>query len=161
MATETLVPDWIKQIEAEQERKQSTAEAKRERELIAGITIQAGAGKFWLQFLKDLKNNTDNLKRIGLHGSLSTYETPCNRCRVSVARESVFPDMTYMDIHFDGAAGIRCLPLQGNPFRLSFRADEGNVAVMANDEYATMDAKVAAELIVKRMTNIVRVTNGR
>ena len=158
----SLVPEWIKRQKAENDQRQAATEAQAQRELAATFSIQAGAQLFWKQFLKELKNNTDNLELIALRGSLSVWQNNHafgeESCRVTVARKSVIPHTVNTDIHFNnGGLGLRCSPFEGRPFELSFCLDpRGNVAVLADTEYSAMDAERAAQFIVERMAKMVR-----
>jgi hypothetical protein len=159
MGSDASVPEWIKGEKAERERQQAAAEAQSQRNLAASMTIQAGVPKFWKDFLKELENNTGNLKSLGLHGSLSPWDyLPAEEgCRVQVERRSRVPQITYTDIHFKpGESEFRCDTCEGKSFRLSLCLDyQQNVAVIPDGGETPLDPKGAAQFIVERMAKMV------
>jgi hypothetical protein len=163
MDNDESIPEWIKQAKDEKDRQKQAEEAEAQQRLRDAQTILAGAPEFWKQFLKELKNNADNLKEIGIgiRGSFSFFgkneNHPEESCRVQVERESRIPKITYIDIHYDlGGRSIRCYRLEGDEFQLTFRVDSQRNVVVTADGYTLMNAKGAAQFIVEPMVNMVK-----
>jgi hypothetical protein len=163
MDNEESIPKWIKQAKDENDRQKQAAETETQRMLRDTQTILAGAPEFWKRFLGELKKNADNLKEIGngVRGRYSFLPKNENRpeesCHVDVMRESAFPKMTHIDIHYSlGPPRLRCYRLEGDQFQLIFCLDsQHNMAVRTNG-HTMMDAKGAAQFIVEPMVNMVR-----
>lgn len=156
-----LVPEFIRQMEAEEKRRSVEIDAGREAEMRAAAVIALEGPEFFRQFLKEVALAVESLSRIGLTGSLSPIYIPEHGeqlYRVTVARIGSISKHRFVDIYFHLEAGtFRCFPQEGAPyhFSLSLQA-EGSVRAVGQDQYAGMRATELSAFIVKGLICVVR-----
>jgi len=157
---EMLMPDWIKQIKAEDDLSNARNDAERDRHRAAEVTVIANGPDFWKQLLKELKITVDNLDAIRCRGSLTIMGDPRveQTCRVLVARKSIIPNQTYTDLFYSlGSMAIRCMSMDGPLPNLSFCVcPKKGVSLVSDEHLSPMNTEEAAQLIVQRMVNMVR-----
>jgi hypothetical protein len=125
------MPDWIGREVEEANRKLEVNKTRARKSLEHSLTTSKKGPKFWRELVYSLRNNTDNLSRIGLTRDTSLVSSPQQAeqaCRVSVNKSGAFPAFTHTDIFYtSGANSIRSRALGNHEREFVFR-------VLANGE---------------------------
>ncbi|SRR5581483_1506439 len=157
----TVTPEWIKKIKDAEELAKAQSDAERQRQLVASLVIGKHGPLFWKQLLKELQITVEALPQIGVRGLLSITgdinSEAC--CQVHITREGLIPSLTYMNLFYSkrNLAVVRCHPMQGQSFTLSFVVHgENTVFLVADGAYAPMDAEQTAQFITEGMVRLVR-----
>src|ERR1035438_2392274 len=72
--TDSIIPDWIKKIKAEEDRKIVREHTAALEAALIEKTIQADGPAYWKQLLKELHVAVEGLKLLGIAGSISTIQ---------------------------------------------------------------------------------------
>lgn len=147
--TDSLVPDWIKNIQYQQKQQVGIDQHKRDRQALLEKTIKADGAEFWKRLLKELQITVDSLGSIGLMGKLSEVaKIPHEGVQVSVVRSGVFT--FYVNLFFDDV-GIRYHPQVGNDSRFSFCLGPtiSDATLMVTEGASPMTAEQVAQAIIQ------------
>jgi hypothetical protein len=157
-----IVPDWIKKIKADDEKKDLIAEKEAWRRLAGEKAIKADGPEFWKQLLKELKITVDGLASIEIQASVADCGSKLSSeesYRITLTAGSFFPRHIYIDLFYSpGAPHIRCCLLGGNPFSLNlYWTDEGRIALFYDGRM--LNPADAAQAIVNPLVLHVRGKN--
>jgi hypothetical protein len=117
--TDSLVPDWIRKIQHEQDQAAIKKGADADRSLLLAKTIQADGPLFWKGLLKELQLTVDGLPKIGVHGELKGINSQEGEAyRISVTLKSALAAQAYTDLFYGGAdsKSIFCRPSDEDSF---------------------------------------------
>jgi hypothetical protein len=158
--SDMLVPDWIKEKEAENKLTEAEREAEEQRQRAATLVIERDGPEFWEQLVREFSFNTNSLPRIGLQGSvdlLPCFTPPERSCRVSVVSPKSFARQASTDLSYiAGQREIRCSIVNGGVFTFQLCVVEGEqVRAFRGGQTTALTAKEMAEQIVKRMVATV------
>ena len=151
---ENLVPEWMKKKQQEIEAVDAKRELEAQRALTAQLLIEKNGPTFWKSLKEKLNITVNALSTIGLSGSFtSPFES--NHIHIEVMRPGNFPDLTNIDMHFDGKQ-IHCAGLIG-AFNLRLVVKFNNEVGSQPEDRPTacLDADQTSEFIMRRMTDRV------
>ena len=151
--TDSIVPDWIRRIEAENDQK---ATADRAAGAATGNTIESGGPAYWRQLLNEFQVTVEHLKAIGMSGSVSmfppsgAYET----VEISITWFSGYARQVSIQLGYrPGGAEILRHPSSwyGGPLKLCMV--NGRVALLAN---GALNPQKAVRFIIEKMVEDLR-----
>ncbi len=158
--SDMLVPDWIKEKEAEDKQAKAEREAEEQRQRAAALIIERDGPEFWEQLVREFSFNTAALHRINLEGSvnlLPCFTPPERSCRVSVLSPKSFARQASTDLSYiAGQREIRGSIINGGVFTYQLCVIEGEqVRAFRSGQTTALTAKDMAEQIVRRMVTMV------
>lgn len=154
--TDSLVPDWIRKIQHEQDQAASKKEADADRVLLLAKTIQADGPLFWRVLLKELQITVDALPKIGVCGNLTSANAHEGEAyRISVSVKSALAAQAYTDLFYGGgdSKSIFCRSSEEDSlgFNLQFCLHRDQLMVQNEAADRPMLAEQAAKFVVEPM----------
>jgi hypothetical protein len=152
-------PDWINQIKADEHAESLRAALKEQTKSAAMLRVDAAAPEFFANLIRELHLTVAALGEISLRGSICPLGAGSQQgARIEVGLNDMIPRHTWTNIFYTkGEAAIAVLTLEGNMPSLAFAVStNGTVGVLAGSSFEVLDCRSTAELIVKRMVQIVK-----
>jgi hypothetical protein len=162
MAThDSLVPDWIREIEIEDTLKEAQREAARQRAIAAAFQVEAEAPAWWRALLQQLSITTDALSRIKLQGKISDLPSLSRELgvRILVWSPGLFVEQIHADLFYQPKGKeIQCSILNGgiSTFAFSILANGRMGVVNQHDGTILESAEEMASNIVQRLAKQIR-----
>jgi hypothetical protein len=154
--TDSNVPDWIKNIKAEQDRKTNSEHTAALEAALTEKTIQADGPAYWKQFLSELQITVEGLKLIDVSALISAVPMPQEEgVQINVA----LPDRSrqeYVNLYYkNGGPGITRYPVATNTIgRMPFGVVRGNVVLFGRRDPLT--AEEAARFFIEPMVEALK-----
>jgi hypothetical protein len=150
---DSLMPEWMKKKQQQNELLEAKREAERQREMAAHNLIQLKAPGFLKELEEKLAIAVEFLPKLQMEGLLTSF---IGGLRVSVSKPGIFANQTYTDLHIN-TRDIRCTMLNGGAYTLPFAVVSDTEIGVAYDSMsgAVMNASKASEYIIGRMIDMI------
>ncbi len=149
-----LTPKWMKTRAQEEDNKRADEEYRAAIHAEGQQRIFREGPVFWKSLSKELYITAQSLESIEARGVFSSTEEGKElNSRIEIVKGNLFPKIGYTNLFYVlGSGAIRCVPLKGKSFNLSFCFDdEKNLRVIADTGTSLMDAEVAAQFITENL----------
>jgi len=158
-----MVPEWIKEIIEDRERRTREYEETARYNALANALAKSEGPELFQQIVKELTLQALACKTIGVLASVSDVSRKNNdgeqieqAFRVKVSANSPFPRSTYLDFSYaEGDRCIRCYPRDGESFKIDFLPNEHGKLVMQSDHTPLPTAEKAAAYLIKPLVKDV------
>jgi hypothetical protein len=155
--TDSIVPNWIKEIEASDRLKATAENASALEDVLTEKTIQTDGPTYWKQLQKELHIAVEGLKRIGISGAISVaFAVQQKGIQVKLYRTDRPARQDYVNLFYnDGEAGIWRYPATPEGVsKFPFDVIHGNVVLFGDAD--ALNPEQAVRFILEPMVKSIK-----